>query len=72
MDGPFRDYSAITVYHPDPTNTTQGHSWLNIGFTGFIGALTGMSSVQLGISEVFFHVPDNTPETVLFKMLMCT
>ena len=50
--GPFRDYSSITVYHPTPGNATQGNSWINVGMTGFIGALTGLSSAQLGISEI--------------------
>eukprot|EP00013_Stygamoeba_regulata_P030240 CAMPEP_0177645576 /NCGR_PEP_ID=MMETSP0447-20121125/9323_1 /TAXON_ID=0 /ORGANISM="Stygamoeba regulata, Strain BSH-02190019" /LENGTH=472 /DNA_ID=CAMNT_0019148069 /DNA_START=67 /DNA_END=1485 /DNA_ORIENTATION=- len=57
-DGPFRDYSQVTVYHPDPTNSTQGHGWVNIGFTGFLGALTGVSSKQLAISEIGVSYPD--------------
>jgi len=55
MDGPFRDYSQITVYHPN-----EGHSFVNIGFSGFIGGLTGVSSTQLGISEIGAGYPDST------------
>jgi hypothetical protein len=55
MDGPFRDYSQVTVYHP-----TDGHAFVNIGFTGFVGGLTGMSATQLGISEIGVAYPDNT------------
>jgi hypothetical protein len=59
-NGPFRDYSQVTVYHPDPTNSTQGHSWVNIGFTGFLGSLTGISSQQLAISEIGVSYPDSS------------
>jgi len=58
MDGPFRDYAAITVYHP--LNDTFGHPFANIGFPGFIGSLTGMSATQLGISEIGVGYPDDT------------
>jgi len=55
MDGPFRDYSQITVYHPA---TGFGHAFANVGFTGFIGGLTGVSQTQLGISEIGASYPD--------------
>ena len=38
MTGPFRDYSQITVYHP---NQGDGHAFANVGMMGFIGGLTG-------------------------------
>ncbi len=40
-------YPVITVYHPD-----QGHAFANIGWSGFVGAVTGISSSQLAISEI--------------------
>jgi len=55
MDGPFRDYSQITVYHP-----TQGNDFANIGMPGFIGGLTGVSEALLGISEIGVGYPDST------------
>jgi len=55
MDGPFRDFSQITVYHP---STGYGHDFANVGFTGFIGGLTGASAAQLGISEIGAAYPD--------------
>lgn len=60
MDGPFRDYSSITVYHPDTSNSSYGHDWINIGFVGFIGALTGLSQARLGISEIGVSFPDSS------------
>jgi len=57
MDGPFRDFPSIMVYHPDSDN---GHSFINIGMLGFIGGLTGISSTQLGISEIGVAYPDDT------------
>jgi len=59
MDGPFRDYSSMTVYHPI-SNSDNGHPFVIVGFTGFIGGLTGMSSTQLGISEIGVSFPDDT------------
>jgi len=57
MDGPFRNFPSMTVYHP---NSGDGHAFVNIGLQGFIGGLTGMSSAQLGISEIGVGYPDST------------
>jgi len=57
MKGPFRDYNQITVYHP---NSDNGHAFVNIGYTGFIGGLTGLSQTQLGISEIGVAYPDSS------------
>lgn len=57
MDGPFRDFSAITVQHPA---SGDGHPFLTVGMVGFIGGLTGMSATQLGISEIGVAYPDAT------------
>jgi len=57
MDGPFRNFPAIVVYHPNKGN---GHPFVNIGVGGFIGGLTGVSQTQLGISEIGVDYPDST------------
>jgi len=57
MDGPFRDYPQITVYHPNDGN---GQAFANVGFNGFIGSFSGMSSVQMGTSEIGVAFPDST------------
>ncbi len=36
--GPFKNYPQITVYHP---NVGNGHAFANIGWTGWIGSITG-------------------------------
>jgi hypothetical protein len=59
MDGPFRDFSAITVYHPNKDGS-NGHAFVNVGIMGFLGGLTGMSEAQLGISEIGVSYPDAT------------
>jgi len=59
MDGPFRDFSAMTVYHPNKDGS-NGHAFVNVGIMGFIGGLTGMSEAQLGISEIGVSYPDAT------------
>ena len=54
-DGPFREYPAVTVYHP----TTPGaHPFTNVGLLGFIGTFTGQSSAQMGVSEIGVSYPD--------------
>jgi len=55
MDGPFRDYPQITVYHP-----TDGHPFANVGYSGFIGSFSGMSSVPMGTSEIGVSYPDDS------------
>lgn len=57
MDGPFRDFSAMTVHHPE---SGDGHAFVTVGMVGFIGGLTGMSATQLGISEIGVAYPDAT------------
>jgi len=51
--GPFPKYPAIIVYHPD-----NGHPFANVGWIGWIGSITGMSSVQMAISEIGIYFTD--------------
>jgi len=46
--GPMQNFPAVVVYHPSNGN---GHAFANVGWTGWIGLLTGMSAVQMAISE---------------------
>lgn len=55
MDGPFRDYAAIVVYHPNPGD---GNQFALVGFPGFVGALSGMSERKVAISEIGVSYPD--------------
>jgi len=57
MDGPFRNYPQLTVYHTDPA---YGHSFANVGMAGFVGGLTGISETGLAISEIGVAYPDST------------
>lgn len=54
-EGPFKNFRQITVYHPK-----DGHAFANVGWTGWIGSITGMSSAQLGINEIGVSFPDDT------------
>ena len=67
VDGPFRNYAAVVVYHPN--NATDGHPWANVAFSGFTGSVTGFSSAQLAVSEIGVSYPDASfgPETYLAK-----
>lgn len=41
IDGPFRKYPLAIVYHP--SSKKYGNTWLNIGFVGWIGVLSGVN-----------------------------
>jgi isopenicillin-N N-acyltransferase-like protein len=41
FDGPYRKYPMATVYHP--SSKSDGNVWMNIGFVGWIGILSGVS-----------------------------
>jgi len=53
--GPFPKYPAVVVYHPD-----QGHAFANVGWIGWIGSITGMSSSQMAISEIGIYFTDSS------------
>lgn len=46
---------TVFVYHP-----TDGHAFANVGFVGWIGALSGQSSQKLSIHEIGVAFPDAT------------
>jgi hypothetical protein len=41
FDGPYRKYPLVVVYHPN--NKKFGNAWMNIGFMGWIGVLSGVN-----------------------------
>jgi len=55
VDGPFKDYPQVTVYHPD-----VGNAWAQVSFPGSIGVLTGFSAQQLAISEIGVYFSDDS------------
>jgi len=59
-DGPFKLLPSVTVYHPDAARGGLGHAFANVGFVGWIGSLTGMSSAQMSIHEIGVSYPDDT------------
>lgn len=61
VDGPFKDVPAVVVYHVDSqAHPELGHSFANVGFLGWVGSLTGVSSAGLGINEIGVSFPDDT------------
>ena len=40
VDGPFKNFPQITVYHP--SSSGGGHAFANVGWTGWIGSITGV------------------------------
>jgi len=55
MSGPFRDHPHITVYHPN-----EGNNFVNIGWHGWVGSITGMNDQQMAISEIGASYADKT------------
>lgn len=58
VDGPFKDYPQLTVYHP--LNASYGYAFVNVGFTGWVGSITGVSANRMAVSEIGVSFPDNT------------
>lgn len=67
----------MVVYHPK--NSTYGHAFANVGFSGWIGSITGVSSRQMSVSEIGVSFPDETfgkesrfgtPFTVLLRDIL--
>lgn len=50
VDGPFKNFPQITVYHP--SNSDNGHAFANIGWTGWIGSITGNVFILKGVSFI--------------------
>ena len=48
-DGPFQQWPVLTVFHPDAA--TGGVPNAVLGWAGMLGAITGVSSAGIGISE---------------------
>ena len=44
--GPYKDHALIVVYHADNVNNNP-NTFLNIGFVGWIGSITGASNFNL-------------------------
>jgi isopenicillin-N N-acyltransferase-like protein len=55
VDGPFKEYHQLTVYHP-----SEGHAFAQVSWPGNVGLLTGMSSQQIGVSEIGVSFPDDS------------
>ena len=58
-DGPFKDFPLVSVYHPEGGDG-DGHAFATVGFPASVGALTGFSQVQLGLSEIGVSYPDDS------------
>jgi len=53
--GPFKDFPQVTVYHP-----TNGHAYAQVGWPGVVGALTGVSSEKIAVSEIGVSFADDS------------
>jgi hypothetical protein len=46
-----RRFPVLHVYHPDQTDGKLGHDFASLGWAGLIGALTGISSADVGMCK---------------------
>jgi len=62
MDGPFKDYPEITIYH---AQNERENTFLNLGWSGWLASITGVNDKKLSIHEIGVAYPDDTygPET---------
>jgi hypothetical protein len=58
MEGPFRSFPQLTVYHPAPNSTEN--AFVNLGWTGWVGSITGVNDQQMSIHEIGVAKPDST------------
>lgn len=56
VDGPFRDYPEIVIYHAE--NSTE-NTFLNMGWIGWIGSITGVNDKRMSIHEIGVSHPDD-------------
>lgn len=54
-----QNFPVVTVYHP--MTPSLGVAFANVGWAGWIGTLTGMSSNRLGVSEIGVSYPNFPP-----------
>eukprot|EP01114_Cavostelium_apophysatum_P002389 TRINITY_DN1212_c0_g1_i1.p1 TRINITY_DN1212_c0_g1~~TRINITY_DN1212_c0_g1_i1.p1 ORF type:complete len:416 (+),score=120.87 TRINITY_DN1212_c0_g1_i1:278-1525(+) len=56
MDGPFKNFPSVTVYHPNEGN---GHPFMTASMQGYISGLSG-ASANLAVSEIGVGYPDDS------------
>lgn len=52
--GPFNDNPVVMVYHAQGQGEKPSYDFATLGWTGFVGALTGYSSANVGICEKYW------------------
>lgn len=57
MTGPFKNFPELTVYHAYGENEV---SFVNIGWSGWVGSLSGVNEAQLSVHEIGVAFPDET------------
>lgn len=58
IDGPFKDFPQLTVYHA--YNASKENSFINVGWTGWVGSITGVNDKRVSIHEIGASFPDET------------
>jgi hypothetical protein len=58
IDGPFKNYPELTVYHPQDGSTEN--TFVNIGWTGWVGSISGVNDAQMSIHEIGVSFPDDS------------
>lgn len=56
MDGPFQSFHQLTIYHAAPNSAEV--DFLNVGWSGWIGSISGVNAAGLSIHEIGVFFPD--------------
>lgn len=56
VDGPFKNFAQLTVYHPQPNSTEN--TFVNVGWSGWVGSISGVNDQQMSIHEIGVAFPD--------------
>ena len=59
-ESPYRDYHQITVYHP-----YEEIPFINIGWSGMIGLITGINEYKLTASTIYVNYPDRNGQKIM-------
>ncbi len=58
FDGPYWKYPLLTVYNP--SSHIYGNKWMNIGFMGWVGVISGINQHKMAISEIGVYFSDSS------------
>ncbi len=56
ITGPFKNFPQLTIYHKQ--ENSNENTFMNVGWTGWIGSITGVNDQRMSIHEIGASYPD--------------